>query len=204
VSKSFPPQLVEHLNLDAIEAAEKEEAERSTFDCMKVAELKEELQRLGLATTGNKTDLIARLRGASMGDQHHEGEEEGAVDDPTRAMTNDQLRAELRRRRLAPTGNKADLQRRLRGALANERKADTKNNDEAEASDTSNSALAPHGPWPIADILPPLTIRWKAPWVNVRKEMASMTFYCAVYDTAECVTRLWPVWGHESLPTKFV
>ena len=101
-------------------------------ETMKVADLKEELQKRSLDAKGKKAELVERLKNAiSGGDEddatdskpkkgkaeaEEEEEEEGASLDPETMKVAD-LKAELQKRGLDVKGKKAELVQRLKDAL---------------------------------------------------------------------------------------
>lgn len=105
------------------ENTEKEEAERDIYG-LKVAELKSELQKLGLDTSGRKSELQTRLsaaiKGATVQSDSNEQvsmEENSDVQDiDFTKMKVVELRTELEKRNLNATGNKAVLVKRLQDA----------------------------------------------------------------------------------------
>ena len=75
-------------------------------EALTVLELRERLRERGLATSGRKGELIARLRGASDGQVVDVASSVGH-------LTVQQLRERLREHGLPPGGRKAELQQRL-------------------------------------------------------------------------------------------
>lgn len=83
------------------------------FALRKVADLRAECQKQGLATTGKKTDLVARLETAGQAAGMEEEEEEEMDFASCKVV---ELRAECKKRGLATVGKKADLVARLEAA----------------------------------------------------------------------------------------